>query len=313
MNCTVCIFGELSSGYTQYPEDSTSLFLKKLYPLCKATTQIAIHRDNSLMYYCYIRKLKGKKYIGLCIAVNGFYISKIESLFSLFESTIEKIAKQGSFIHYADDGSLTSSATALKNEEEEIDTLFDNLMREFETLGSIKNKLPQIDYSVAIDSIKEFSVLSEKHDIVKASYTYGFTFIYKDKDYNTIRINSYSSILNRLHNENAELQTKNLELMGQISRLKTKQRNTLWVGFLSVVVAILCGILYFKVINPSEVTRYQTGDFIYYGPLKDKKPNGEGVAFYPKSDVYGRRYYIGNFINGERQDTSAMLYYLKRG
>ena len=74
MNCTVCIFGELSSGYTQYPEDSTSLFFKKLYPLCKATTQIAIHRDNSLMYYCYIRKLKGKKYIG---TLSKYYFSDL--------------------------------------------------------------------------------------------------------------------------------------------------------------------------------------------------------------------------------------------
>lgn len=309
MNCNVYIFGELSSGYTQYPEDSSSHILKKIYPFCKAPTQIAIRRDASLMYYCYIRKLNDNKYLGLCIAVNGYYIVRVKELFSLFENTIEKIAQQGSFIHFAKDGSLTTSTKVLKEEEEEIDTLSENLRRDFESLGSSTNTLPQVDYTVAKDSIKEFNALDDKRDIIRASYTYGYTFIYKDKDFNTVRVNSYRSILSQLNEENIQLQKKNQELKSQYSHLLLKQRNTLWIGILAVVIAILGGILYFKVINPSEVTRYQTKDFLYYGPLKNKKPHGQGVAFYPEDDKDGRRYYIGQFVNGERQDAKAMLYY----
>ena len=33
------------------------------------------------------------------------------------------------------------------------------------------------------------------------------------------------------------------------------------------------------------------------------------MAFYPTDDKDGRRYYIGHFVNGERQDSTAMLYY----
>lgn len=309
MNCNVYIFGRLSSGYTQYPENTSSEMLKSLYPLCKATTQLAIHRNANMMYYCYIRKLNGNKYLGLCVTVNGYYIKQINELFSLFENAIEKMAQYGSFIHFAKDGTLTTSTTSLKQDEEEIDTLSENLKCGFEAFGSPENRLPQIDYTVAKDSVKEFNILDDKQNIIRASYTYGFTFVYKDEDFNTVRINSYRGVLSRLNDENSELRLKNNELKKEYAELQLKQRNTQWVGILSVIVAILGGILYFKVINPSEVTKYQTKDFIYYGPLKDKKPHGIGVAFYPQDDVDGRKFYIGNFENGVRQDSTAMLYY----
>ena len=102
---------------------------------------------------------------------------------------------------------------------------------------------------------------------------------------------------------------ENKEIEKELKAAQAKQRNTLWVGILSVAVAILGVILYFKVLNPSEVTRYQTGEFIYYGPLKNRKPHGVGLAIYPENDYDGRKYYIGNFDDGERQDDEAVLFY----
>lgn len=241
MNCNIYIFGELSSGYTQYPEDSSSHVLKKIYPFCKAPTQIAIRRDASMMYYCYIRKLNDNKYLGLCIAVNGYYISRVDELFSLFENTIEKIAQQGLFIHFAKDGSLTTSTTVLKKEEEEIDTLSENLRRNFEALGSSTNTLPQVDYTVAKDSVKEFNALDDKRDIVRASYTYGYTFIYKDKDFNTVRVNSYRSILSQLDEDNNNLRKKNEELKEQNTKILRQKKQFKNVIFL--ILAVLgCGV-----------------------------------------------------------------------
>ena len=241
MNCNVYIFGELSSGYTQYPEDSSSHVLKKIYPFCKAPTQIAIRRDASMMYYCYIRKLNDNKYFGLSIAVNGYYISRVDELFSLFENTIEKIAQQGSFIHFAKDGSLTTSTTILKDEEEEIDTLSENLRRGFEALGSSTNTLPQVDYTVAKDSVKEFNAMDDKRDIIRASYTYGYTFIYKDKDFNTVRVNSYRSVLSQLNDENNNLRKRNEELKEQNTKILRQKKQFKNVIFL-ILAVIGCGV-----------------------------------------------------------------------
>ena len=259
MNCNVYIFGELSSGYTQYPEDSSSHVLKKIYPFCKAPTQIAIRRDASMMYYCYIRKLNDNKYFGLSIAVNGYYISRVDELFSLFENTIEKIAQQGSFIHFAKDGSLTTSTTVLKDEEEEIDTLSENLRRGFEALGNSTNVLPQVDYTVAKDSVKEFNALDDKRDIVRASYTYGYTFIYKDKDFNTVRVNSYRSVLSQLNDENNNLRKRNEELKEQNTKILRQKKQFKNVIFLFLAV-IGCGVGLLFLNNNLNTTKSELAD-----------------------------------------------------
>ena len=131
----------------------------------------------------------------------------------------------------------------------------------------------------------------------------------KNNDYKPNSINSYQSVLRRLNEKNVNLIRDNDDLKSTVSQLRLKQRNTLWVGVLSVVVAVLGIILYFKVINPSEVTHYQTGEFVYYGPMKNGKPHGIGVAIYPYDDKDKRKYYYGHFENGVRSDTAAMLYY----
>ena len=212
-----------------------------------------------MMYYCYIRKLNDNKYFGLSISVNGFYISRVDELFSLFENTIEKIAQQGSFIHFTKDGSLTTSTTILKNKEEDIDTLSENLRRGFEALGSSTNILPQVDYTVAKDSVKEFNALDDKRDIVRASYTYGYTFIYKDKDFNTVRINSYRSVLSQLNEENNNLRKRNEELKEQNTKIHRQKKQFQLVVFLALAI-LGCGIGLFFLSNNLNMTKSELAD-----------------------------------------------------
>ena len=120
MNCSTYIFGELSSGYSQYPEDSSSNLFKSIYSMCNAPSQLIIHRDESIMYYIYIRKINAKRYIGLAVAINGYYFSQINSLFSLFEKQIELLAERGIIINYSKSGELTTSLSSLIKEETEI-------------------------------------------------------------------------------------------------------------------------------------------------------------------------------------------------
>lgn len=297
MNYNVYIFGELSSGYTQYPEDSSSHVLKKIYPFCKAPTQIAIRRDASMMYYCYIRKLNDNKYFGLSIAVNGYYISRVDELFSLFENTIEKIAQQGSFIHFAKDGSLTTSTTILKDEEEEIDTLSENLRRGFEALGSSTNILPQVDYTVAKDSVKEFNALDDKRDMVRASYTYGYTFIYKDKDFNTVRVNSYRSVLSQLNDENNNLRKRNEELKEQNTKILKQKKQFKNVIFL-ILAVIGCGVGLLFLNDNLNTTKSELADANNTISIRDDSiKSKDGQISRLKNDVHN----LNVRLNNERE------------
>ena len=241
MNYSIYIFGKLSSGYTQYPEDSSSIVLKNLYSHCKAPTQIVIHRDENLMYYCYIRKLGNSRYLGFCIVINGYYLSKIDGLFSLFENTIEKIVTQGVIIHFSEDGTLTTSIDNLRSEEEEVESLTESLRIGFEGLRKISKLLPQTDYSIAKDSIKEHCISDGVQDIVRASYSYGFTYVYKDEDYDTVRMNSYKSVLSKLNQNNINLNKKNKKLQEENTKI-LRQKKQFTNVFLLISIVIGCGI-----------------------------------------------------------------------
>lgn len=255
MNCSVYIFGELSSGYTQYPEDSSSHILNRLITNCKATTQLVIRRDDNLMYYSYVRKLENNKYVGIAIAVNGYYIQHIQSLFALFENTIEKLVLQGSIICFSKDGNIIPTQKQLKEQEEDIDSITQNLAKDFNNAGQAC-KLPPVDYTVAKESVKEFNISDSKRDIVRSSYTYGYTYIYKDNDYNTVKVDSYRSVLSRVNLENVDLKKRNSELHEEnqkILRQKKQFKNVI----LLILLVIGCGVGIYFLYNTLNDTQYQ--------------------------------------------------------
>lgn len=241
----VYIFGVFDNGYTQCPNDSTSEIFKGIYSCSKAKTQIVIHRDDNLMYYCYIRKLDEKKYVGFCYVYTGLYVAKIDSLFSLFENIVEIMANKGEIVHYAEDGRLTTSLKFLYKNSEDVALLSKKLDSSFNALSQSTKRLPPIDFSVAEGSTVSFSVNDPNSEIVKASYTFTNTYIYKDKDYNTVQINSYKSVLSRINETNLSLRKENKELQDknqEILRQKKQFRNVI----LLILVVIGCGVgIYF--------------------------------------------------------------------
>lgn len=305
----IYVFGNFNKGYVQYPNDSTSNTFKNIYSNCKATTQIAIHRDGNLMYYCYIRNLNNRKYIGICNVLTGKYLTKVDELFPLFENIIEIMVNKGDIIHFTETGEITTSLDILYQSGEDIALVSEKIESGFNSLSTHTKQLPPTDFSIAKGSVISYSVNDLNSEIVKASYTFSYTFIYKDKDYNTIHINSYKGVIARKEKEISELKTECSELKRNIVSLKNKQRNTTWVAILGIVAFILFGIVYVEVINPSEVTKKDMGDFVYYGPMQSGEPNGVGVAIYHSDDKDGRLYYYGNFTNGKRIAEDAIMFY----
>lgn len=309
MNISVYLFGDFNAGYSQYPNDYSQTIFKSFANNAQATTQIAIHRDGDLMYYGYIRKLESDEYVGLCVVINGKYITQLDGLFAVFERAIETMTRNGYLIHYSDKGEICSKVGQLYENREEIDLITSNLQAAFEGLERTSQKLPAVSYGIAKNSIKSYSIQDDEQEIVKSSYTNGYTFIYKSKGYNTAQMNSYRGIITRKDKEIENLRSECSNLKSQVSSLKNKQRNTKWVSILSVIAVILFGIVYVKVINPSEVTKKDMGAYVYYGPMENGEPNGTGVAIYHSNDKDGRLYYYGNFTDGKRIDSNAIMFY----
>jgi hypothetical protein len=127
-----------------------------------------------------VRKLDGKKYIGLSVVVSGYYVAFKDGneIFKIFEDAIEELVERGEFIHYGDDGKIVSSENDFIKNEEELHPVVKLLTESFSSVG-VKRKLPPVNYSISKDSVKQFMVDESKSEIIDSSYKYGYTCIYK--------------------------------------------------------------------------------------------------------------------------------------
>lgn len=315
MNITSYIFGSFAKGYNQYPDDYTSEIFKKFKENSKSKTQIAIHRNNDIMYYGYIRNLEGSSYIGLCAMINGYYITSTKSLFSTFEKIIEVMVKNGYIIHFDNNGEIVTSVSRLSDNDEVLSEINITTSKLFDKLET--SPLPAVNYSKASDSVKNFSIKDDdEKEIIKSSYSEGYTFLYKSQNYNTVNLQSYSGKIISLNKELSdlkkqqdELKKKQKELNNKLLKQKAKQKNLMIISILAIVLLFFGVVIWNKVLFPSEVTKYNAGEYLYYGPMRNGKPNGVGVAIYNKNDKDGRLYYYGCFVNGQRVDNNAIMFY----
>ncbi len=241
MNVTSYLFGEFNNGYAQYPDDYTVGKFNNFYTNSKSATQIAIHREGNLMYYGYIRKLEQERYIGFCIVINGLMLTKLEGLFSLFENTISSLVTNGQLIHFNEQGSIITNVDRLYMNREEIDLLTQSFRAGFHQLKNFAKPLPAVSYSVSKDSVKNFSIEDDMEEIIKSSHTYGFTYIYKSKDFNTAQHNSYKGVLSRLNNEKIELAKRYDKLKIEHEETVRQKKQFRFVAILFLIV-LGCGV-----------------------------------------------------------------------
>lgn len=310
LNSSIYIFGSFDNGYSQYPDNYSKEIFQTFHIQAKAKAQILIHRDRDLMYYGYIRRLdKSSQYIGFCVLLNGLMFSNISTLFNVFENAIAALVSRGDIIAFNDHGEIVSTTGSLAGKQNEVSNITSIIKNGIDGMKANTEALPPVSYNVSITSTKTFKDTDPAAETKQASCKYAYTTILKERDYDSANTRSYYSTLKRLCTERDELREKLGSKNNEIIKLKVKNRNLSWVAILGVIVVIFGAILWDKVLFPSEVTHYETGEFIYYGPMKDNKPHGVGVAIYPTDDPDGRRYYIGNFSYGERQDSTAILFY----
>ena len=316
MNNSLYIFGNLGAGYTQYPDDSTAQIFKIFNDNICAKTQVVIHRDGNLMYYGYIRQLNDDNYIGLCNVLNGVAITKLDTLFNIYESVVETMTIGGYLIRFNDnDGNsedriVPNGARYLFESRKDIDIICNILNAKLNELDSAVQELPPVSYSVANDSLKKFYIEDTydayESEIIESSYKNSYTFLYKSKGYNSVQLNSYCGIITRKNHEINSLKE-------QISVLQAQKRNVKWVACLAVVTILLGFVVWTKVLFPNEVTKKEvnsiSGKYVYYGPIKGGQPYGTGVAIYPPDDKDNRLYYYGHFYNGDRADEHAIMFY----
>lgn len=198
MNSSVYIFGNLRNGYVQYPDDYAQEVLGSFAIKSKSKTQVIVHRDKNLMYYGYVRRLDVTgQYIGFCVLLNGVMLSKMDSLFVMFEKAFAELVSQAEIIQMDGIGNIVSTTNQLTDKQQEVERILNYLRGETERLEHSASKLPPVNYGIAQDSIVMFSVSEVEKKIVDASFSYGYTCITKDDGYDTPLLAGLRSVLRR--------------------------------------------------------------------------------------------------------------------
>ena len=260
MNISVYVFGCLVNGYTQYPDDYAKVIYQSFYAKSTASSQITIHRDNNLIYYGYIRKLDvSSQYIGFCVLLNGIMFSQIGRLFPIFENAVADLVARGEILHFSDRGEVTSSITNLNERQQEVERIVSVIQNQISDLGSYTRKLPPVSYGVSNNESKTFSESDKNEDIVNASCKFGYTYVLKDKDYDTVSLSSYKSVLIRLNKEKDNLYNNYSELKTKYEKLTEQKKQYKKVVVLCVLIA-LCGIGLFFLKDSLDNTRNNLKD-----------------------------------------------------
>lgn len=311
LNVSTYIFGRLSSGYTQFPDDNiTRDVFGYAGNRLRAESQLYVHRDNAIIYYVFIRRLPANKYIGLCVVFNGIYITDLKRVFSIFEETIDYCATYGYLIKPKEDEPSTYEPNSAKLylSKDDVDRITHRLYLEFSILTDTSS-LPPVDYGVSGSSVFEYNYNTIDGTMATFVSSKPHSFIYKDENFFSERNQGLIGTISKLNKEKSNLEVEKKELQKEYNALKRKQKNTYWIWGFSFLAVIFLAYLWNTVFFPSEVTNKDMGEYNYYGEMRNGIPNGRGVAFFGKHDKDERSYYVGKFSNGEIHDDNGLYFY----
>lgn len=211
MNQTTYIFGRLNGNYSQLPDDYTQAFLPRFYEKASPTqTQMAVHRDGNLMYYGYVRRLEDGDYLGFCVLLNDVLITDIKGAFDAFEQTFADMPTKGDILQFSKEGTVVANTAmkSLADRSKAAKEIEDLLGVRFQRLSGSIQKLPAQSFSVASEEVQRFRISDQEDDIIRSFHTNGFTYIYKDEDYDTASLHSYQGVIKGLNEENESLKKK---------------------------------------------------------------------------------------------------------
>ena len=248
MNSTVYLFGNFGQGITLYPNDYTKDIFKEFASRANAPTQLIIHRDRSIMNYGYIRKIENGHLFGICIQINGQYLTGIKRLFEIFEDIIANIVVRGDIIKLNKQGNLVENVSKLIDKSKEVEKIISFCQNELMGMSAYCQTLPPINYSTSDSDINNFRDTDNNQTIVGASVKNGYTFIYKANDYDSLALSGYRSTLYSLNKENEANKQKIVELDKNLSVLK-RQKKQMNVVVCLVLLLFIGSIIFFNTID----------------------------------------------------------------
>ena len=248
MNSTIYLFGKFGQGVTASVNDYTENIFKEFISKANAPTQIIIHRSGPIMNYGYVRKIANGHLFGICIQINGQYLSTTKKLFEVFENIVADIAVRGDVLRLNKQGDLEPAIAYFTDKPDGVERTIANSLNEIARLSQTCRTLPDIDFSTTDTDVNYFNENDNSQTIIKSSVKSGYTFIYKERDYDTLALGGYRSTLSALNKENEAYKKRISE---QENKLRILERKKKQMGVVvALFIALFVGsIIFFNIVE----------------------------------------------------------------
>lgn len=260
MNSSVYLFGSLSSGYTQYPDDNKKSLFKSLADRIYTRDMIVVRRDGNLLYYVYARSISSGQtnshYIGFSIELNGLYYNDVSSLFTLFEDAFTKVVLSGKFVEFNEDGDIVAKASQIHHEQGEVNRVVQSLLAHVENLPEANfKKLPPLNYSAGLNEGIHLSNTSSSAEVDNALIQYNAINIYKNSSDGGDALAGYADKIKSLSGKIKDLSKENASLSDDLVKTKRQKKRTTIVTVLSLLIATAVVVIISVGSNLSEQVR----------------------------------------------------------
>ena len=166
MNSTIYLFGKFGQGVTASVNDYTENIFKEFISKANAPTQIIIHRSGPIMNYGYVRKIANGHLFGICIQINGQYLSTTKKLFEVFENIVADIAVRGDVLRLNKQGDLEPAIAYFTDKPDGVERTIANSLNEIARLSQTCRTLPDIDFSTADTDVNYFNENDNSQTII---------------------------------------------------------------------------------------------------------------------------------------------------
>lgn len=249
INCSSYFFEETKRGYFQYPQDYAADIFKQYRYNCEADAFIVAHRQPSLMYYTYIKRLSEDNedsYFGISVVLNGLETTNIKSLFRLFEKIFQQIVFESEILTI-EEGLIMPKDIEFSSFANTFNRLSTDIKRCFEDGEEYFSSMSPFIYSVSEDDFATISIDGKESDFSRILTIHNKMFVTKKNKTTSSGLNGLAVKIENLSEQVEWLKQRNAELESNKGGKSYIGWKTLAISSLTVFLLLVMVLIYFFV------------------------------------------------------------------
>lgn len=247
INCASYYIMQSQYGYSQYPFDSLSDIYHSYEGLMMSDSQIVVHRQQSIVYYTYLRRLSGDtgSFFGVSILINGLETHSFRSLFRLFDKVFQRMVSDDIVLSISSQGDFVCKVQDLPSCANYLDEVSGSITRFVnEGEGNFTHMFP-LSVSSGIDNFCQISIGVGENELLQKLYNYNKLVIIDEPSSSGAGLRGLALKLRHLSQQLEYQQERNSVLEQQVSG---GGKDMIWkkvaLSFICITLVVLLTLLY---------------------------------------------------------------------